>query len=510
MGLVRRVVSELFLTFHSGTSTDPFVRSLAIPAATAFVGQLAAAGVFVVAGGWALWRLTRRIGLERMTAPVTLSTSQMLWFVLPAALKLGYGLDTPHRRYSSGIVAILHATQHLWITGYYARCEATSAGVPWRPASYFATLVVGGIALFIPGPWVVSYFFAYDFTTTFVVSTAIVNIHHFILDGAIWKLRDGRIAALLVETGGRATADTSDVGAVVGRTARWVGRHAVSARLLRSAGVAALLLSGVVDVVRYASGLSATTRGLQAAVRLNPYNSAAQLRLGTLQSRDGETDAAETALLTAMGLNPTQAPAQHALGRFYIEQERFDDAFIHYDRMVIGLPSDVDAHVNHGLLARQMDLPEVALRSWRQPLALEPTRAAVHIVVAELLDARGDAEGARGHYETFLGLAAARELNVDPRSVVSATLRLVAITHQRRDIGVAVDLYETAMTMGAQTGLVDLESLALSQLAALHLEQDRRGRGLSARDRAGSGAAGYRVGGVQLDELRSTARAGHA
>ena len=34
----------------------------------------------------------------------------------------------------------------------------------------------------------------------FLIFTALVNIHHFILDGAIWKLRDGRIATLLLNS----------------------------------------------------------------------------------------------------------------------------------------------------------------------------------------------------------------------------------------------------------------------------------------------------------------------
>ena len=64
--------------------------------------------------------------------------------------------------------------------------------------AYFLTLLAGGIALFIPGPWLVSYAFHYDFTTSFLIFMALVNIHHFMLDGALWKLRDTRVSSLLV------------------------------------------------------------------------------------------------------------------------------------------------------------------------------------------------------------------------------------------------------------------------------------------------------------------------
>ena len=70
----------------------------------------------------------------------------------------------------------------------------------WRPLAYFGVLVVGGIALFVPGPWLASRVFHHDFTASFLIFTALVNIHHFILDGAIWKLRDGRIASLLLNS----------------------------------------------------------------------------------------------------------------------------------------------------------------------------------------------------------------------------------------------------------------------------------------------------------------------
>jgi len=70
----------------------------------------------------------------------------------------------------------------------------------WKPLGYFAALAVGGIALFIPGPWLASYLFHYDYSASFLIFTALVNIHHFILDGAIWKLRDGRIASLLLNS----------------------------------------------------------------------------------------------------------------------------------------------------------------------------------------------------------------------------------------------------------------------------------------------------------------------
>ena len=85
-------------------------------------------------------------------------------------------------------------------------------GGVWRPWSYAGTLVAGGIALFVPGPWITSYLFQFDFTTSVLIFTAVVNIHHFILDGAVWKLRDGRIAALLIDSQRRASTTAAGAG----------------------------------------------------------------------------------------------------------------------------------------------------------------------------------------------------------------------------------------------------------------------------------------------------------
>ena len=82
----------------------------------------------------------------------------------------------------------------------------------WSPLAYFGVLIVGGIALFVPGPWLASRVLHHDFSTSFLIFTSLVNIHHFILDGAIWKLRDGRIAALLLNSKERVASAMADAG----------------------------------------------------------------------------------------------------------------------------------------------------------------------------------------------------------------------------------------------------------------------------------------------------------
>ena len=99
-------------------------------------------------------------GLAAFAAGVDAFSTQCLWFLLPTVLSLAEGLRVPQSRYSSGVFAVMHSAQYLWITSYYARREAGAKGAGgWRPFAYFAVLVAGGIALFVPGPWLASRLF---------------------------------------------------------------------------------------------------------------------------------------------------------------------------------------------------------------------------------------------------------------------------------------------------------------------------------------------------------------
>ena len=150
------------------------------------------------------------------------------------AVVVARGIAIPQSRYSTGVFAVMHSAQYLWITSYYARREAGTKGeAGWRPFAYFAVLIAGGIALFIPGPWLASRLFHFDFAASFLIFTALVNIHHFILDGAIWKLRDNRIAALLLNSRERLSDATADAGRRLGKQIRWLVGNSSPARTLR-------------------------------------------------------------------------------------------------------------------------------------------------------------------------------------------------------------------------------------------------------------------------------------
>jgi len=162
----------LFLGFHSGPSSDPLFVSLGIPPAIARWEQIGLSAVFLALSVFGLSRLARATGWRKLLPSLTLFSSQFLWFLLPTVISLIKGLEIPQSRYSSGVLAVMHSAQYLWITSYYARREASEESRRnWRPMAYCAVLVAGGIALFVPGPWLASRVFHHDFTASFLIFT---------------------------------------------------------------------------------------------------------------------------------------------------------------------------------------------------------------------------------------------------------------------------------------------------------------------------------------------------
>lgn len=461
----------LLVSFHTGPSGDPIILSLGLPAKVALPARLLLGAAFAVLGIVALERLAQRSGLRAMVAPLTLLVSQFLWFVMPTLLELASGIPIPQTRYSSGILAVLHSAQYLWITSYYARREANASGqTAWRMFAYFGTMIAGGIALFIPGPWLVSYLFHFDFTVSFLIFTALVNIHHFILDGAIWKLRDTRIRALLVDRGARVATAARETGSAVRGATMWLAGKSPSARAFRLALGGVLLLWGAVDQIHY---FLVTDEGnlthLLRAANLNPYDSSLQLRIARVKSQTGKSDEAIAALSRAVAANPANPWPQHALARAMIEDHRYTEAYDHYRRMLATFPRDPDALVNFGLLAAKLGHADEAVKSWQKAVEVDAGQVNAQLYLAEALDRQDRPADAVPHYEAFLKLAAAHtdQQHASSSQVVSVAIKLGDALMRINQPARAVETYQSAATLAERDSETQLESLALAQLADL-------------------------------------------
>ena len=465
----------LFLGFHTGPSTDPLFLSLGIPQVISRWEQIILSVVFIALSAYGLRNLARSTGWRKLIPSLTLFSSQFLWFLLPAAISLIRGLEIPQNRYSTGVLAVMHAAQYLWITSYYARREAVGEASGkvarnWRPLAYFGVLILGGIALFVPGPWLASRVFHHDFTASFLIFTALVNIHHFILDGAIWKLRDGQIASLLLNSRERISDAAATAGGSFAAAGRWLVGSTTGARSLRVGTAMVLLAWGTVDQARYYLALhSDDMQDLQRAEALNSFDSSLQMRMASKAMEDGQTQQAEDAWKRAVQSNPADPAPRQALLRFLIDQNRFDEAFDLTDASLKITPKDANLLVNRGFLAQQRGHADQALASWNEALAIDPAQSLAHLYIADELDREGKAQPAASHYNAFLSKVARQpaQNRPAPDKVIAIVLRMADCQARSSQADLAVKSYHLAEKLAVETRQPKLESVADVNEAAL-------------------------------------------
>ena len=454
----------LLLNFHTGHSADPLFVSLNIPEAISWRAQVVLAIAFVACSAFGLSRLTSPASLRRMVPSLTLFSTQCVWFLVPTLLSLLERFQVPQSRYSTGVLAVMHSAQYLWITSYYAKREAaTTPDRPWRPFIYFTILIVGGIALFIPGPWLSSLIFHFDFTRSFLVFTALVNIHHFILDGAIWKLRDGRIAALLVNSRTQLAEGAIEAGSRTITALRWLAGPSSAAHALRVGTASALLVWGCVDQVHYYFALhSSNLADLKRAASLAPYDTPLEMRLARQALQEGNPQDSVAAWQYAIKANPADPAPRDAWLRYLTQEKRLDEAYQLTGSWLKLAPRDAALLVNHGILAQQFGHGDEAALSWQKALMLDPSRADADLYLAPELEKQGKLEAAIGHYEAFLTKVVQRPAsNLPPAAkLISVALKLADCNTRANHPDLALRYYKMARNLAAQTGERKLESFA--------------------------------------------------
>ena len=458
----------LLFSFHTGPSGDALILSLNLPAKFTLPVRGVLGLFFVVASLWAFSSLSRRSSWKALLPSVILTTTQFLWFFLPAIIELASGKEVPQTRYSSGILAVLHSAQYLWITSYYQQKEARAAGrTTWTFAKYLLTLVAGGIALFIPGPWLASRVFHADFASSFLTFTALVNLHHFLLDGAIWKLRDSRIAAFLLNK----KPEDSEYEAPPSAFAsffRWVAGTAAAARVLRTAALALLLLWGVMDQFHfYWANVSASLDSLQRAARLNPNDSAVQTRIAHAADDAGNRALALVSLQRAAAVDPQNLGLQEAYARALIVAGRDADAYALYQGLLRRSPQNTNALVNYGLLAQRLGHSEEAIDSWQRAVAADPLQSNAQLYLAQLLDQRGEMQAAARHYHAYLQIVSKHPADhaAEQTVIISALIKVADADAAANKVGTAVHGYQAAAQFAEKIKNPELQSLSLAHMA---------------------------------------------
>jgi len=464
----------LFLNLHTGPS-DRLFYSIGIPPTPALVGKVILAAAFVVFSVIGFHGLVRQVGVKSMVPMIVLFSTQIMWFLVPGILMLMKGFSIPQSRYSTGVLAVMHSAQYLWITSYYSQRESLASGARWRPLAYFGIQILGGIALFVPGPWLASYIFHYDFTASFLIFMALVNLHHFILDGAIWKLRDGRIAALLLNTQEELTNAAQAASGGIGRAWLWMRSQATLPRTIKIGSAVALLALAGLDQTRFV--LAAHGDDLQSvekAATINPFDSSLALKLARKRAETGHVEGAVRAYKQAIAANPGDLVPRNAFLKYLVENRRYEEADGVAQAALARWPNDPDLLMNRGILSASLGRNSEAVANWQRALAVDPSQIFAHLYLANELDREQNPAEAIPHYTIFVDQMAKASVKPDSTLLLPALMNLAQCNLRVKHLERALKLYDLARTLAYQSGLPTIESAASLNEAILLSKTDRK------------------------------------
>jgi len=180
--------------------TDPILLRLGIPSAIAN-SLILICGVFYLSSVIGSISILRRHATTRELIPVgLLILCQALWFVVPSLLDVTHSWSARSLAFAAIWFSAAHSLQYLWVTYHYAK---QSADRPRLGEFLLKTTLAGNAAIVIPGILFAPMLLGTSLIWEEGLSTlifAVVNLHHFMLDGAVWKLRDGKVARALLRS----------------------------------------------------------------------------------------------------------------------------------------------------------------------------------------------------------------------------------------------------------------------------------------------------------------------
>lgn len=347
------VASTLYTPYQPDGLSYRFI-SLGLPLSiNAPLMAIALLGYIVSLAGTAIL-LLRRASWRAIAPSALLVLVQALWFSFPMVARNAgvFGDLVPvslqHSEYSLLWIMFGHSVQYLWIATYFAfRTGAASRGLPYLTRSLLAGGAVWGIPLLLFGPDLLGSR-AID-AGLFLLVAAAVNVHHFILDGVIWRLRSGRIAGILVRSREESVPGTAP--AVRPR------RSWIPPLVWAAGGVYAILtIVGTLEIeygIRRADPTDAV-RLRTAAERLaliGRDHPQVRYNLGVLAMQAGELDTGRRELERSLAIGPS-ADAWAALGLLREESGQREEAHSAYAAALAIDPDNVLALFQSALLWR--------------------------------------------------------------------------------------------------------------------------------------------------------------
>lgn len=355
----------VLLSYHqlgAGRGNDPLYAAgsdyrflpLGLPPGLCRVGAVLCLLSYLTALALALRSFVRQRRLAALAPVLGVLVSQALWFSLPAMVSLLLPGRYPGQQLALAFVwiAIGHSVQYLWISTYYHRAaragQPTTAGTGadfGGPGFLLRALLLGALLwvapalLFAPGALGR---LPFDAGLGLLIAAA-VNLHHFALDGMIWRLRDPRVGAVLAGS----TAPESSPDRIARRQRR--GQPLlVTCALITCGGcsVAAWVVAAWESEVGHRRAYAArdlprlelASQRLKALGRDGPQ---IHRRLARLEAQAGNPEAAIRELHRSLELVPTRAVWMD-LGRAYQARGELAAAEAAY-REALSFDTDTDA-----------------------------------------------------------------------------------------------------------------------------------------------------------------------
>jgi hypothetical protein len=163
------IVAEAFLPVHLSTAA---LLALLMPLAATFAGPIIVA------------RERRRRGTPLPAMSLAVLATQVVWFAIGVF----------HPFFNVVLVPVFHSLQYLALTGWHwTRGERGGRLAPF--AAYVLSVLVLGLVI---NPGLLAIFVPNDSTPrTLSIAAAVIsaiNLHHFLMDGRIWRMRERRVA----------------------------------------------------------------------------------------------------------------------------------------------------------------------------------------------------------------------------------------------------------------------------------------------------------------------------
>lgn len=320
--------------------------------------------------------LLRRAPLRDVYPAFVLVGSQALWFSIPVlARRFGVltGMDAwaAAPEYYFLWIGCGHAIQYLWVTSYYAKkSEGWHGEAPYLAKTWLAGALVWTLPALVFAPKVIGNLpFASGLAALIAAG---VNLQHFILDGAIWKLRDGRVAQVLI----RSREDTGPEP--IGPQRRSWLRPVVFGVGALCAVVMVVYNSEQYFGVRMGFGhgdLPRAERSLDRLAWIGRDNPNARILLGQRLLASRDADGALRAFTRATELLPSTT-AWHGVGLSRAAAEQWPQAIEAYDHALAAAAPTGDAGVYHDLGVAWLGADEIerARDAFAKAVELAPQR----------------------------------------------------------------------------------------------------------------------------------------